>query len=310
MLVHQLPPDPPALRVRIWRRLQGLGALQLKSSVYLLPAGEGSLEDFEWLVEEIRGGGGDATLWRATIAEGATDAEIVAQFQSAVAAEYEELGRDARSLAESGEREPERRRALGRLTKRFDDIGARDHFGAPGREVVGAVLDALRSAVDRTAPVATNADEERTAMHEYTAMTWVTRADVKIDRLASAWLIRRFIDPRARFAFTREKRHARKEGEVRFDMYDGEFTHEGDLCTFEVLLRRFGLKDSGLERLGEIVHDIDLKEERYAHAETAGVAALVSGLASSIPDDEARIDAASPLLDGLLEQLRRAPVRA
>ena len=308
MLVHQLPPDPPALRVRVWRRLQGLGALQLKSSVYLLPDGEGMLEDFEWLLEEIRSGGGDATLWRATIAEGASDGDIIAQFQAAVAAEYEELERDVRALSESAEGQAERARAVARMTKRFHDIVAHDHFGAPRREIVGALLDALQRAVEP--PPERGAREGETAMHDYTAMTWVTRNDVKVDRLTSAWLIRRFIDPRARFAFTREKHYERKEGEVRFDMYGGEFTHEGDRCTFEVLLHRFGLKDSGLERLGEIVHDIDLKEERYAHPETAGLAAVFTGLAASIPDDEARIDAASALLDGLLAQLRAASERA
>jgi hypothetical protein len=147
-------------------------------------------------------------------------------------------------------------------------------------------------------------------MHDYTAKIWVTRNDVKVDRLSSAWLIRRFIDPRARFAFTCAKQYERREGEVRFDMYDGEFTHEGDRCTFEVLLHRFGLKDRGLERLGEIVHDIDLKEERYAHPETAGLAAVFTGLAASIPDDQARIDAASTLLDGLLAQLHATSERA
>jgi len=310
MLVHQLPPDPAALRVRVWRRLQGIGALQLKSSVYLLPDGEATLEDFEWLLEEIRSGGGDATLWRSTIADGSNDEEIIAQFQAAVAAEYEELERAARALSENAEDSPERARTLARLTKRFHDVGAHDHFGAPRSEVVGAMLDALQRAAAGEAAHDLRGTYEETAMHGYTAMTWVTRSDVKVDRLTSAWLIRRFIDPRARFSFTREKHYPRKEGEVRFDMYDGEFTHEGDRCTFEVLLHRFGLTDTGLERLGEIVHDIDLKEDRYGHPETAGLAVVFAGLATSIPDDPSRIDAASALLDGLLEQLRGAAVRA
>jgi hypothetical protein len=171
------------------------------------------------------------------------------------------------------------------------------------------MLDALQRAAERPA-AGTHDEGEESPMHDYSGMTWVTRNDVKIDRLTSAWLIRRFIDPRARFAFTRDKQYASKEGEVRFDMYGGEFTHEGDRCTFEVLRERFALQDPGLTRLGEIVHDIDLKEDRYGHPETAGIAAVIFGLAKSIPDDVARIDAASTLLDGLLEQLRGAATRA
>jgi hypothetical protein len=144
----------------------------------------------------------------------------------------------------------------------------------------------------------------------YRSKTWVTRSNVKIDRMTSAWLIRRYIDPQARFAFTRDTSYAPKAGEMRFDMYAGEFTHEGDKCTFEVLLDRFALDDPGLRRLGQIVHDVDLKEARYEHPEAPGVAAVLSGLVTSIGEDEARIEAASTLLDGLVVQLRSAAVRA
>jgi hypothetical protein len=308
MLVHQLPPEPPALRVRIWRRLLALGALQLKSSVYLLPESEGSLEDFAWLVEEIRSGGGEATVWRATAVEGVRDAGIVAQFQEAAGAEYAELEQAARALrsVESG---PERKRALARLRARFREVEAHDHFAAPRREVVGAVLDALQGAAERPAESAAR-QEEAKAVDDFRGKTWVTRENVRVDRMTSAWLIRRFIDPQARFAFTRDKQYAAQAGELRFDMYAGEFTHEGELCTFEVLLRRFALRDPGLARLGEIVHDIDLKEHRYGHPETPGIAAVLAGFAERIPDDGARIEAACVMLDGLLGELRNAAVRA
>jgi hypothetical protein len=300
VLIHQLPPEPAALRVRVWRRLQTLGALQLKSSVYLLPDGEPALEDFEWLVEEIRRGGGDATLWRSEAIEGIDESEIVAQFQALASVEYEELERDVRAVHASVEHGPERARLVARLVARFREIGARDHFGAPRREVVGALLEALEHA-DVSAIVTT---PTKTVTGQ--GLTWVTRADVGIDRMASAWLIRRRIDLRARFAFTRDKHYAPAAGEVRFDMYSGEYTHEGDLCTFEVLLRRHALSDAALVTLGEIVHDIDLKDGRYGHVETAGISAAFAGIAASIADDIARIDVASTLLDGLLEALRVA----
>jgi hypothetical protein len=306
MLVHQLPPEPPALRVRVWRRLQALGALQLKSSVYLLPENEATLEDFEWLVEEIRSSGGEATLWRAALVEGASDAGLIAQFQELVAAEYEALERELRALDEAPPSGAERARSLARFAARFQEIGAHDHFGAPRREVVGALLDALQR---RSEAGAADTAVKGSDMEHFRGRTWVTRTDVKIDRMTSAWLIRRFIDPQARFAFTRDKHYAGAQGELRFDMYGGEYTHEGDLCTFEVLLRRFELSDPGLARLGEIVHDVDLKEDRYCHPETAGIAAVLAGLAQGVPDDADRIAAASTMLDGLLGQLRAAAGR-
>jgi hypothetical protein len=134
----------------------------------------------------------------------------------------------------------------------------------------------------------------------YRGRVWVTRANVHVDRMASAWLIRRFVDPEARFAFVAASRRAPVAGGLRFDMYEGEFTHEGELCTFEVLLRRFDLRDAGLARIAQLVHDIDLKEARYGHAETEGVAASLDAIAAAAPNDEARIALASTLLDGLL----------
>ena len=307
MLVHQLPPDPPALRVRVWRRLQSIGALQLKSSIYLLPDGDATLEDFEWLVQEIRRSGGEASVWRASTVE-ASDEEIVGAFHAAITAEYEDLEADLREWQSSSARTGERTRTLARLHTRFANIGARDHFGAPRREVVGALLDALQH--DADAGAASDLSAREHTMSNTRGMTWVTRTNVKIDRMTSAWLIRRFIDPQARFVFTQEKHYVPKEGELRFDMYEGEYTHEGDLCTFEVLLRRFELDDPGLRRLAEIVHDVDLKDDRYAHAETAGVAAVLAGLVRRIPDDAERIDAVCTVLDGLIDQLRSAAAPA
>lgn len=305
MLVHQLPPEPPALRVRVWRRLHALGAMQLKNSVYLLPEDESTLEDFEWLVEEIRSGGGEATLWRSGVVEGSSDAELIDKFHETIEREYEALEDDVRALDDAALRSVEGARACARLMTRFREISAHDHFGAPRREVVGAVLDALQHKMET--PVAAGAPVgEVTSVEPFSGRIWVTRADVKIDRITSAWLIWRFIDPQARFAFTRDKQYAGAPGELRFDMYGGEYTHEGDACTFEVLLRRFGLTDAGLVRLGEIVHDVDLKDSRYNHPETSGVAAVLAGLTRSVADDSARIAAATPMLDGLLDQLRAA----
>lgn len=129
--------------------------------------------------------------------------------------------------------------------------------------------------------------------------TWVTRAGVHVDRIASAWLIRRFIDPAARFRLVAPEGYRPAPDELRFDMFEAEFTHEGDRCTFETLLVRFALDDPALAALGDIVHDIDFKAPTFARAETPGVAAVIDGIAATVPSDEARLEQGAALLDGL-----------
>ena len=130
-------------------------------------------------------------------------------------------------------------------------------------------------------------------------MKWVTRSGVKVDRVACPWLIRKFIDPAATFKFVPAKGYQPAPGELRFDMFEAEFTHEGELCTFEVLVRRFGLTDPALRALAEIVHDIDVKDARYGREEAPGIGQLVAGIAAAHPDDEARLARGAALFDDL-----------
>ena len=134
---------------------------------------------------------------------------------------------------------------------------------------------------------------------EYGGRTWVTRAGIKVDRMASAWLIRKFIDPQARFKFVPAKGYEPQGGEVRFDMFEAEFTHEGDLCTFEVLLERFGLAEPALGSIAEIVHDVDVKDAKYGREEAPGVGQVVAGIAAAHADDEARLERGAALFDDL-----------
>ena len=135
--------------------------------------------------------------------------------------------------------------------------------------------------------------------------TWVTRTGVHVDRIASAWLIRRFIDPEARFKFVPAKGYAPDTGELRFDMFEAEFTHEGDRCTFEALLSRTGLSDPALSAIGEIVHDIDLKDEKFGREEAAGIRTLVAGICAPDRDDAERIARGSAVFDDLYESFRK-----
>jgi hypothetical protein len=287
LLVHQIPPKPDYLRVKIWRRLQRMGAVAIKSSVYALPAGDGPLEDLQWVMREVVEGGGDASIVEARFVDGLTDDQVQELFQGARESEYAELEKE---LAAAGDE------AVARVRKKLAEVVARDFFSAPGRQ---RVEEALRRQGAAPAP------STRLDPAEHRGRTWVTRTGIHVDRMASAWLIRRFIDPKARFRFVSPKSYRRAPGELRFDMFDGELTHEGDLCTFEVLIRRFGLHDPALRPLAELVHDIDLKDSRYGRAETVGVERMVTAIAMAHRKDEARLERASAVLDDLYELFRR-----
>ena len=313
MLVHQLPPDPPGLRMRVWRRLQDLGALQIKGSVYVLPATDSAREDLQWLLGEIRAANAEASLWRAGLVDGFTDEDLVVRFQAAAASDYETLEAEAQELREvlklpkrQNTRSTDTTRRLARLRARFEEIGRRDYFEAPRREIVGALLAEVDLQLQgSTMNIPVSPAKGTLDRGSFRGRVWVTRAKVHVDRMASAWLINRFIDPDASFVFTDDARRSPVPGGLRFDMYGGEFTHEGDLCTFEVLLRRFALSEPGLERVAQLVHDIDLKESRYAHAETSGVAASLDAIAEGAADDAARVAMAGTVFDGLLRRFAR-----
>jgi len=308
VLIHQLPPKPTSLRVKVWRRLQGIGAVPIKNSVYVLPNHDEAREDFEWMLREIQQQDGDASLCEARLVDGLTDEEIRASFRTAREADYRELATQVRMFARdalprrarglSTEQQAAVETALGRFRKRFAETAKIDFFGAPGREAVEGLLSDLdaRLSPESSRKVASTPTRRR---EDVLGRVWVTRTGVHIDRIASAWLIRRFIDPEARFKFVPGRGYEAAPAELRFDMFDAEFTHQGELCTFEVLLRDFDLREPGLRALAEIVHDVDLKEEKFARPETAGVDHTIAGIAWSHADDESRIAAGSTLFDAL-----------
>ena len=149
------------------------------------------------------------------------------------------------------------------------------------------------------------ASPKNDALAELRGRTWVTRAGVKIDRIASAWLVRRFIDPAALFSFVDPQRYAPGPRDVRFDMFEGEFTHIGDRCTFEVLLERCGVEDAGLRALGEIVHDIDLKDAKFGRPEAVGLALVIDGIVLGSADDAKRLEEGARVLDALHARLNQ-----
>jgi hypothetical protein len=310
LLMPQIPSKPGYLRVKVWRRLQALGAVAIKNSVYVLPNTDEAREDFEWMRREIVKDGGEATLCEARMIEGLRDEEVQASFHAARDADYAEIAEAARTLARqlprgviADDRRAQLEVEIARLRRRFTDASAIDFFGAPRREGTAGLVSGLEARLrPATAATATARSESR---EDLRGRVWVTRKGVHVDRIASAWLIRRFIDPDARFEFVPAKGYKPAAREVRFDMFEAEFTHEGDRCTLEVLIARLALDDRALVPIAEIVHDIDLKDAKFDRPETPGIDRLIAGIALASDDDEARLAQGSAVFDALYEYYRR-----
>jgi len=305
LLIHQLPAKPAYARVKIWRRLKGLGAVTVKNSVYALPANAETREDFAWLVKEIAELGGEAFVCEATLVDGIGDGEVQALFDAARDEDYGEIAVAARALAGAKAGSAELAAQVARLRRQLDEIVAIDFFGADGREPAEGLVSGLEAGLQKEEDVV-NTTETTTASAPLKRRVWVTRQGVQVDRIASAWLIRRFIDPEARFKFVPGTGYAPEPGELRFDMFEGEYTHRGERCTFEVLLAESGLDDPALGAIAEIIHDIDLKDGKYGRDEAAGIRTLISGIASAQNDDTERLRRGAAVFDDLYESFRSA----
>jgi hypothetical protein len=295
LLIHQVPPKPLYLRAKIRQRLDRVGAVPLKQSVYALPRLEECLEDFQWIAEQVVAGGGEAHICEAEFPDRRTDVALVQRFRADREKEYREIHRSIGAARRSENDSPER---LARARKRFDEVAKIDFFQAKGRREADMKLQEL----ERRARPASGASKPRP--RGLAGRTWVTRRGVKVDRIASAWLIRRFLDARARFRFVDPKAEQPRAGELRFDMVGGDFTHEGDRCTFETLLARTRVRDPALRGIAEIVHDIDVKDGKFARPEAAGIEQVLSGLLRSSAEDEARLQRGFALFDELYESFR------
>jgi len=301
LLIHQLPTKPAYARVKIWRRLKGLGAVTVKNSVYALPSNVETREDFAWLIKEIAELGGEGFVCEATLVDGLDDGEVRALFGAARDEDYAEVAAAARELAArcSSSSRAELAGPVARLRKQLDEIIAIDFFGADGREPTEGLVSGLQAELQREEEAMSADDSEGLPTGKLQDRVWVTRQGVQIDRIASAWLIRRFIDRRARFKFVPGTGYVALPGELRFDMFEGEFTHRGDRCTFEVLLEEAALDDPALAAIGEIIHDIDLKDGKYGREEAAGIRILIAGIASSHNDDSQRLERGAAVFDDL-----------
>jgi len=302
ILVHRIPPRPLYLRAKMRQRLADAGAVAVKNAVYLLPHGAEALEDLQWIAQEIVAGGGDAHLFAGEFVDGMANDAAAGQFREARNADYDAIATDAHEAmkaARSAAAVSELASAHARLLRRLDEVRRIDFFDAEHRTAAEEALAKIETRL-------TKDRKEETLMvkanKELRGKTWVTRPGVKVDRMASAWFIRRFIDPKARFRFA-DPAAKKGNGELRFDMVGGDFTHEEDRCTLETLIGRAGLPDKGVAAIAEIVHDLDLKDSKYGRPEAAGVRLMLDGLMARTGNDEERIERALVIFDDLHEAL-------
>jgi hypothetical protein len=249
--------------------------------------------------------GGDALLATASFVSGLTNAEAESLFREDRDARYAEISEAAKAeLERLGGALPatsaEMAGAQRRLRRKLDEVIAIDFFEASGRAAAEHAVGRIEHFAEGDAAMSeTMTRDARPDVPR--GSRWVTRRGVRVDRMASAWLIRRFIDADAAFGFVAPESSAAESGVYRFDMFEGEFTHEGERCTFETLVSRFGLENvaPALRAVGEVVHDIDCKDGKYGRAETAGVAAMIEGVTAREASDERRLEAGFRIFEDL-----------
>jgi len=300
LLLLRLPATHKAERVAIWRKVKKSGAIQIQTSTYILPDEPARYELFQWLTQEIRSAGGDATLVRAREIEGLPNEKLIELFNTARAKEYATL-REALRRALSHRRKTRSSPAVGdnldRVRKQFREIRQTDFFNCPRAQDVEMLLRKMEGTQPGEASVS------KVATRDYRGRTWVTRPRPEIDRVGSGWLIRKFVDPKAKFIFA--KRVPANGRAVSFDMLDAEFSHHGEDCTFETLLKRFRIQDKAANKIGEMIHDADLDDEKFQRTECIGIDRVLKGWAREGISDQEILRHGLQCFDGLYAFLRR-----
>ena len=304
-LLFNLPAKHASERVKVWRRLKKFGAVQLKTSTYVLPDEPVHYERFQWLAKEIDDGGGEATLVRVKDIEGMPYAAVVALFNEARVRDYDEIveplsrlikERKARKVAtDTFESEFEK------VRRRFQEIQEIDYFQSTRGEDLRALLQKAESL---GAPKKKPETKTRLRVEDFRGKTWVTRPQPEIDRVGSAWLITKFIDPGAKFVFANTPAAAPEA--IPYDMFEVEFSHHADSCTFETLIERFGIRDRAVLRIAELIHDADLEDEKFHRVEGFGVEQIFKGWAKQGLSDQQILSQGFECFDGLYALFKRS----
>jgi hypothetical protein len=298
LLLFSLPTNRNTERVAVWRRLKKMGALQIKTSTYLLPDEAAQYEQFQWLAQQIRDYGGESTLVRAKEIEGLPREKVVAMFNDARAKDYGVLQKALQSfIARRQKRDAEEAASeLERLTRQFRAIRDVDFFdSARGHDI--AMLLRRAQGPKRSRQL------ESVDSTKYQGKTWLTRPRPEIDRVGSAWLIARFIDRKPKFVFAPKAEAV--PNAIPFDMLDAEFSHHGNCCTFETLVKRFAISVKSVAKIGEMIHDADLDDARFQRIEAVGIDRVLKGWAKEGLSDEEILRRGFQCFDALYAFLQR-----
>lgn len=308
-LVHQVQTPDSRERVKIWRLTKKVGAILYRNSVYVLPYSKERLEDFQWLCQQIRDSKGEASVFVSEADSSAEDRHIKSLFEQTREKEFTDVLNEVSKLLERLKRPTGQppltdvqmkklKKEYSRLQLTHEELERIDFFPGKGsktvREALVQVSKLLRSNQSETEialPL------KRYSPKAFRGKVWTTREHIHIDRLCSAWLIKRFIDPKARFVFAPESKLPANA--IPFDVFGKEFSHHGDDCTFETLVKAFRLKDKALAAIAEIIHDIDIKDGKFGRAEATGIDAVVRSLSDALNDDHHTLEVGSIVLDAL-----------
>ena len=293
LLTFTLPSQRASQRVEVWRKLQRHGSVALGNSGYLLPKNPVNEERFQWLATGIRKYGGDASIVHVQAIDNISTPQLIGRFAEARAREYQELIRQLQEFSDM----PRPKRALGRLSRlrsRFQEIAEVDFFHSPLQKRVGELL----ANADATRLTRRTSERQKIDPREYKKRVWVTRPRPGVDRCASAWLIQRFIDSKARFAFSPENQVPGKS--VPFDMFhESGFGHRGEDCTFETLQKEFRIRDRRVKVISEMIHDADIADDKFGRKEGYGIDEILKGWARQGISDQELLDRGMQLIEGL-----------
>ena len=283
-------------RVSVWRKLQKYGALNWQKCAYILPLNASNLEKFQWLVAEVQKYQGDGSVVEVWRIHGYTDKQVMALFNSARARQYESLIGDLRLAlrAAASRSKAQQQLDFSRLNRRLTEQNVIDFCGCGRRKEAEDLMKELeaRARGNETASIGIHKK-----VGEYRRRIWQTRPRPEVDRVGSAWLIQHFVDPKARFVFSADPEV--HPSAIRFDMFGGEFTHVGDNCTFETLMKHFNIRDKRLKQIGQIVHDADLEDNKFGRPEGKAVELITKGWGKMNWTDEEILRKGFQLFDAL-----------
>lgn len=301
-LIMQIPLKPAYHRVKIWRRLNELGALHLKNALYILPKREETIEDFQWLKREIENLKGEAILIDFLLLEGISNDKLKELFSLARQRDYLPL---IKSIKQAMSHELNSRTKFQKLQRKFETIKQIDFFEAAEKEITFMLLKQWEEKMYKT-PEKNKLRQAKKLPSLPGNSIWVTSSSIGVDRMASAWLIKHFMDAQAKFKFVPNRDYKPRKNEIPFDMYEGEFSHQGDKCTFEILVEHFQLKDRALKKMSYIIHDLDFKDSKFNLGETEGVKALIEGIKKTYQDDLHRLEHSTHLFNHLYTSYKKA----